>query len=578
MPDMRTIHVFIASPGDLPVERRAFKDVIDGLNSGFGDGAGVKFVPLGWEDTLATTGRRSQSVINKEIDRCEVFVLALHRRWGQEAPDAKPYTSYTEEEFHRALNRWKNTGTPEIFVFFKHVDTASMADPGEQLKKVLAFRKSLEESRKVLYHFFADEKEFCHEVDKHLRTYAMGEIPKADDKRDVVILPLEYVEEVKKAREEAERQRKLADAAVNRLRSRKKRRRKGKAAEQQKSQREAVGKLAVARAEELALLLAEQAAKAAVDGRVEEARQLFARAHIGTTQLRVFYLAYEFYGRTGDLTAAEQMLERWLAISGRDAENANTAAALGNLGLIYRTRGDLERAEEMHKKALAIAEKLGHQEGMAIQYGNLGLIYRTRGDLVQAEEMHKKSLAIEEKLGHQEGMAADYGNLGLIYQTRGDLERAEEMHKKALAINEKLGRQEGMAIQYGNLGVIYQTRGELDRAEEMHKKALAINEKLGLQEGMASDYCNLGLIYRRRGDLDRAEEMHKKSLTIAEKLGHQEGMAINYSNLGSIAKDRRNFKTARELWSKARELYSKIGIPDEVQRMQGLLDNLPQGN
>jgi len=40
---------------------RAFKDVIDELNSGFGDGAGMKFAPLGWEDTLATTGRRSQS-------------------------------------------------------------------------------------------------------------------------------------------------------------------------------------------------------------------------------------------------------------------------------------------------------------------------------------------------------------------------------------------------------------------------------------------------------------------------------------------------------------------------------------
>ena len=70
MPDVRTIHVFIASPGDLAVERRAFKDVIDELNSGFGDGAGMKFAPLGWEDTLATTGRRSQSENNKGSSLC----------------------------------------------------------------------------------------------------------------------------------------------------------------------------------------------------------------------------------------------------------------------------------------------------------------------------------------------------------------------------------------------------------------------------------------------------------------------------------------------------------------------------
>jgi hypothetical protein len=41
-----------------------FKAVIDELNGGFGDGAGVRFVALGWEDTLATTGRRAQGVIN----------------------------------------------------------------------------------------------------------------------------------------------------------------------------------------------------------------------------------------------------------------------------------------------------------------------------------------------------------------------------------------------------------------------------------------------------------------------------------------------------------------------------------
>jgi len=84
----REIPVFLASPGDLAVERRAFKDAVDLLNLGFGDGANVRFIPLGWEDTLATTGRRSQSVINEEIDRCDVFILAMHRRWGQPADDA----------------------------------------------------------------------------------------------------------------------------------------------------------------------------------------------------------------------------------------------------------------------------------------------------------------------------------------------------------------------------------------------------------------------------------------------------------------------------------------------------------
>ncbi|MGH8473678.1 MAG: hypothetical protein ACREVJ_14740, partial [Gammaproteobacteria bacterium] len=187
-----------------------------------------------------------------------------------------PYTSYTEEEFHLALDRWKKDGAPEVFVLFKDVDPASMADAGPQLQKVLAFRKSLEDSRRVLYRFFADEKAFTNEVHRHLRAYAKGELPKADAPREAVVLPVEYIQEVTKAKAEAE-----AQAALERAE-----------AHQRHAEAQA------ARADKLALTLAEQAATAAQEGHVEQARQTFAKAHEGTTNLQVLYLASEFYHRT----------------------------------------------------------------------------------------------------------------------------------------------------------------------------------------------------------------------------------------------------------------------------------------
>jgi tetratricopeptide (TPR) repeat protein len=547
----RTIRVFIASPGDLAVERRAFKEVIDELNEGFGDDAGVTFQALGWEDTLATTGRRSQSVINQEIDRCDAFILAMHRRWGQEAPDAKPYSSYTEEEFHRALDLWNRNGKPEIFVFFKHIDPGQMADPGPQLLQVLKFRKQLEESRQVLYRGFSDEAEFRVEVDRHLRAYAKGELPKADAPLGKVLLPMNVLAEIEK--EKAAKEQALARA------------------EREHQYAEA----ALARAETLALELAERAAKAALEGRVEEARQDFANAHQGTTNLRVLDLAFEFYLRTGDILTAQELVQRRLAISGPERENAETSHALGNLGLIYQKRGELDRAEVTHEKSLAIYQKLGHQEGMAVEYGNLAFIYKTRGELDGAERMLLKAQAIHEKLDHQEGMAAVYGNLGQIKQARSELDAAEQMHLKARSIYEKLDDQEGMAGEYGDLALIYKTRGELNRAQQIHLKALAIYEKLDHQEGMAAEYGNLGLICKTRGELDGAERMLLKAQAIHEKLDHQEGMAIGYANLGSVAQLRRDTAHARELWTKARELFTKIGMPHMVKKVQGWLDELP---
>ncbi|MGH8590399.1 MAG: hypothetical protein ACREXX_14030 [Gammaproteobacteria bacterium] len=101
----------------------------------------------------------------------------------------------------------------------------------------------------MLYRLFDDDKAFKAELDRHLRAYGRGELPRADAPRDIVVLPLEYIEAVTKAKSEAQAALERAGAQM-------------KHAEAQ-----------AARADQLALALAEQAAAAALEGHVEEARQ-----------------------------------------------------------------------------------------------------------------------------------------------------------------------------------------------------------------------------------------------------------------------------------------------------------------
>jgi tetratricopeptide (TPR) repeat protein len=528
----RQISVFIASPNDLVEERDQFKKTIDTLNVGFGDGADIKFVPFGWEDALASTGRRTQSVINAEIDRCDVFILAMYRRWGQEAPDAKPYSSYTEEEFFRALERWKKTEKPEIFVFFKRVDAGFEADPGPQLKKVLAFRKELEESKIVLYRLFDDKETFAAEVDRHLRAFAKGVLPGVDESREIVILPQEVLKEIKMARIIAEE--KVKEAENIREESRLK-------------------------IEAMQLKNAQDAAALSKEGKIEFARQKFSELVTETIDIRILSLGFEFFYRTGDIQSAQTVLNKWINLSGSKENSIKKSAAYGNLGILYKTRGELERAEEMHLRALTINEELGHRKGMASDYGNLGILYSIRGELERAEEMYLKSLTIYEELGHKEGMASDYGNLGIVYQIRGELERAEEMYLKALTIDEEFGRKEGMANQYCSLGILYQRRGEFEHAEEMYLKALAINEELGRKEGIASDYGNLGILYQIQGELERAEEMCLKALAIDEEMGRIEGIASSYANLGKLYQTRSELERAEEMYKRSLVIFEELG-------------------
>lgn len=547
----RKITVFIASPGDLSAERKQFRDAIRQLNAGFADGANVEFEDLGWEDTLATTGPRNQSVINAEIDRCDVFILVMHRRWGQKAPDAKPYSSYTEEEFHRALERWRKEKNPEIFVFFKRIDAEQEADAGPQLQKVLAFKQELEETRQVLYRYIDDsDQAFLNEVDQHLRAYAKGELSTVDTTRDAVILPLLAIDEVNKAKEETRLQAQLAEA---------------------ESRKTDAAHLKI---EELQLESAEDATRFAKEGFVERARQKFVGLITDTSNIRILYLAYNFFNQTGDLNSATDVLEKLLVLSGDDMQSLDIATTHRSLGYLYQTRGDFDQAKTMYEKSVTMNEVLDHKEGMSIGYDKLGFLYQTRGDYDRAEGMYEKSLAIDEALGNKAGMARGYGSLGYLYQTRGDLDRAEAMHKKSLAINEELGNKAGMARDYGNFGNLYNMQGYLDQAEVMCEKSLAIHEVLNNKVGMADQYGNLGILYQARGDLDQAEAMYEKSLVIDEELGRKEGMANQYGNLGNLYLIRSDYDRAETMYKKSLAIDEAVGRKGCMAISYGNLGNL----
>lgn len=567
----RNIKVFIASPGDLPAERRAFRHAIEILNVGFGDGANVEFVALGWEDTLAATGRRPQGVINAEIDSCDVFVLALNRRWGQEAPDAQLYTSYTEEEFHRALERFRRTKCPEIFVFFKNIDPKSMADP--QLGKVLAFRREIEKSRQVLYHTFSDDAAFKTEIDRHLRAYVKGELPKVGAASERVVLPLEYLTRVNEA--EAQCHGALNAARIARDRE----------------------GIAVAERAHLAFTVARRAANAALNGGLEEARQDFAQAVQGAAHPATLFLAYSFYYRTGDMEAAEQVVRRVLKFKAQDAHLRCVAlsalaeichhrgdldtcerlygealeAALGigdtiqvatiysDLGLLYALRCELNRAEASHLRALAVYEKIPYEAGVAEQYTNLGSTYQKKGDFDKAEAMHRKALSLFEKLRDESGIACSYSNIAVVDSRRGDGVGSEQMHLKALAIFEKLGDRVHAAIQYSSLGVIHRERGELDKAETMQQRALAIDRDIGNAEGIARDLSNLGAVLNARGQLEKAEELFHRALALDTKLGNKRGAAGTYGNLAMVRLARGDLDGAEGFQQKAVCLFEEVG-------------------
>lgn len=168
----RFIKVFLASPGDLAEERKVAKEIVDEINSQLAPALGYQVELVGWEDTLPGVGR-PQEIINRDLDGCDFFVGMLWKRWGT-PPGVESYTSGFEEEFNRAMSRNAKEGRPEISLLLRDLDVASLADPGDHLKKVIAFKEQVFAEKKLLCGTFADMRDFESKFRKCIQGYVIA--------------------------------------------------------------------------------------------------------------------------------------------------------------------------------------------------------------------------------------------------------------------------------------------------------------------------------------------------------------------------------------------------------------------
>ena len=77
------------------------------------------------------------------------------KRWGTPPDSEGDFSSGFEEEFQRSMDRRERTGRPQVSLFFKEIAEEYMADPGDDLKKVLHFKEAVIAERKILFQNFS---------------------------------------------------------------------------------------------------------------------------------------------------------------------------------------------------------------------------------------------------------------------------------------------------------------------------------------------------------------------------------------------------------------------------------------
>lgn len=170
----KIIKVFLASPGDLKVEREAAHRIVNELNRQSAGFWNAQFELVGWEDTVTRFGR-AQELINQELDQCELFLGLIWQKWGSPpGGSGHAYTSGFEEEYQRSLNRRAITGSPEMSLLFKAPEDGRLQDPGPELQKVLNFKKIIIDSKNLLFQEFRNQEEFEYRVRSILIEYVQS--------------------------------------------------------------------------------------------------------------------------------------------------------------------------------------------------------------------------------------------------------------------------------------------------------------------------------------------------------------------------------------------------------------------
>jgi hypothetical protein len=97
----------------------------------------------------------------------------MWKKWGTPPDTTGTYSSGFEEEFETSILRRQNEGRPEISLLFKEIDPEFLRDPGDDLKKVVAFKERLIANKTILFESFVDTRELEKKIRRCITTYVL---------------------------------------------------------------------------------------------------------------------------------------------------------------------------------------------------------------------------------------------------------------------------------------------------------------------------------------------------------------------------------------------------------------------
>lgn len=514
--DVSARRVFLASPSGLDEDRKTLRDAMSLYNELSSWSSGVALIPCGWDYMSGGVGR-PQTKINAALATCDFMILLLCDRWGSPPGGSNSYESGTEEEFHEAIRLLKDPQAPlrDLWVVCKSPSLAQQRDPGEQLKKVQAFRSKLDASKPVWYEVVDTVADIRSRFERKLSDWVSQPL-----------LPKEAV-----------------SITIG--------------AEESVSERPSAG--------ESPESLADRAEKLADQGMQTQAEEVFALA-IANKEPALLLRFANFLRRAGRFDGARSVNEDIVKTLANDLSpeaRIVAADALANMGLMARKQGKLIDSRQRLMEARNTARLAGVSGNRVLTYAldNLAWTQIRQGDVAEAVLTFEESATVRESMGDAKGVAQSTINIARTELGRGNVDEAIRRVNLALASLDPAQHPRGVANGLALLGQALLSKGEIKGATEVLASAFEINERIGNVDGIAIVAGLQGRVALAQGEHDTASKYARRSLLENQRSQNREGELVATHLLGQIEAARSRWPSAIKHLTLAATLAREIADP-----------------
>ena len=275
--------------------------------------------------------------------------------------------------------------------------------------------------------------------------------------------------------------------------------------------------------------------------------------------LRTCTVLGRYWSVRGHWSEGRRTIERLLAA----ASDSNTEAwvkAVNWAGNLAFNAGHLEDARERYERAALGGAALEQDALTAAALNNLGVVHIMSGRFDEAREVLERVLDTQRLLGDEAEVATVLLNLGVVAERQHVFDLAAERYRESLEIRRRLGDRHAVALSLNNLGTVSEKRDDLDTAAAYHEEALEIRRELGDARGIAETLHNLGAIAARREETDLARDRYTEALVQRRRVGDSHGVAETLEALAALLASSDTQEAARCL-GEAEALRARVSVP-----------------